>query len=180
MGTSNYHTYDCEELFAIELEYDEENEEYIDSEFIYEDIADSIKYELESICNKKTDIAFIEDDNIKFNENRNFPISSIGKLYTGVSFLEEYSIDIEFKLGMSAGYYVGACLMYELCFINNATGEEHNSVDDFLFDIEEYYIDTDKEKFLFDMNKIDFEKSFYKKVEYVEDIIYSIYGKYSN
>lgn len=152
MGTSNFHSRQVSQIFAVETSYfDEEIDDFVQDEWIWEDTRNNIIFDLDKIDKDKSitqtiDWQFVSNNDVKLeDELRSFPATSIGEMYTGVHYGgTDWTITLVPKT--VSGYYSGFCLDFEICVSNdqgygeiwNDGVEQGVSEDDMQYMFEEY------------------------------------------
>jgi len=129
MSTHNYLTINISKVYAIELK----------NEYEYDNFKENFIYEVAKMFNKSyEDCTPYAGHNFSF-ANRNFPSTNIAS----VSFDSIYNVHIYIHFYLTAGYYEGACLDYDIEFgsentKNNFTISNYIYLDELLEDIIEY------------------------------------------
>ena len=139
MGTCNFNNSQASRIFAV----GEDNNE---DEFIWDDTRDNVSWELLEIDKDKAiDWEFVTGDKLDIEELRSFPATSIGQLYSDISYGGmDFSITIIPKT--VSGYYAGFNLDFDIMVTNdqgygeitNDGVEEGVSKEDMEYMFEEY------------------------------------------
>ncbi len=87
MSTNNFCSDQSSKIFAVEESYEDENGEMIQDEFVWDDTRDNTVYELQSMDkNKEIDWQFTYGSDFKVEENRSYGATSIGQMWSSVSY----------------------------------------------------------------------------------------------
>ena len=111
MGTSNFYYRNASKVFAIALDYqNEEGENVSCDEYEYDEQIENVQYYLDE---NKGDFSYSESERNSQYGNRNFNASFIGSLSTSKKF-GDVDVDVQINCFSRAGYYEGACLDWEV------------------------------------------------------------------
>ena len=143
MGTSNFYNKNSSKVWSVETSYfDEELNEQIEDEFIWEDTRSNVSSSLEKISKEKSR-SYYEDDSLKVNDLRSFPSTSIGKYCDYFQFC-----NTEFKVELiphtTSGYYSGFNLDFDINFCAVGIYGDYDNLDDFIGDIKEFLLEENK------------------------------------
>lgn len=143
MGTSNFYRKNTSKVWSVETSYyDEELNEEIEDECIWQDTRDNVSSSLEKISKEKRR-SYYEDNSLKVNDLRSFPSTSIGSYSDYFQFC-----NIEFKVELiphtSSGYYEGFNLDFDIQFSTVGIYGDYDNLDDFIGDVKEFLLEDNK------------------------------------
>lgn len=111
MSTSNFYYKNASKVFAIGLDYENEEGENVScDEYEYIEQIENVQYNMEL---NKGEFYYNETDRNSQTNNRNFEASFIGSLSVSKNF-GDVNVDVQINAFSRAGYYEGACLDWEL------------------------------------------------------------------
>ncbi len=130
-------------IWSVETSYyDEELNEEIEDECIWQDTRDNVSSSLEKISKEKRR-SYYEDDSLKVNDLRSFPATSIGNILTIFEFC-----NTEFKVELiphtTSGYYEGFNLDFDINFSAVGIYGDYDNLQDFMADVKEFLLEDNK------------------------------------
>lgn len=175
MGTSNFHQKNASKIYSVETSYyDEELEEYVQDDLIWEDTRLNVSTALENLAKAKGR-KYVEDDRIEISgELRSFPSTSIGSYFDSFDF-HDIIFEVELIAHTTSGYYEGFNLDYEFIFRTDDMYEDHNNLRDFIDDYKTYGNISDE---IYD-NIDKLEELFENKVKELTEELESVFEKFS-
>ena len=132
MATNNFHIENASKVFLIDPQ----------DEFEYENILENIIYTFNE-ADKEGRFEFSADYQISLEtELRSYPSRSIGIVYESLNFL---GLDFEVHVipVIRDGYYEAGNLDYEFAYYVDNTSRPYNSIDDIIYDIQQFPEDYD-------------------------------------
>lgn len=143
MGTSNFYRKNTSKVWSVETSYyDEELNEEIEDECIWQDTRDNVSSSLEKISKEKRR-SYYEDDSLKVNDLRSFPATSIGEYSDYIKFCST-----EFKVELiphtTSGYYEGFNLDFDINFSAVGIYGDYDNLQDFMADVKEFLLEDNK------------------------------------
>jgi len=143
MGTSNYYNKNASKIWSVETSYyDDELNEEIEDECVWEDTRSNVSSSLEVIAKQKQR-SYYEDSSLDVEQLRSFPSTSIGGYSDYIEFC-----NTEFKVELiphtTSGYYEGFNLDFEIKFNADDLYGDYDNLDDFIGDVKEFLFEENK------------------------------------
>lgn len=131
MATNNFYYRNASKVFAIGLDYENEDGENVScDEFEYDMEIENVQYHMDE---NKGKFHYSEYERKSQLDNRNFCARYIASL-TANKKIGDIDIEIEINAFSRAGYYEGACLDWELNI--NVDGNDSDDIDDVTYFVE--------------------------------------------
>ena len=143
MGTSNFYNKNASKIWCVETSYyDEEIEEEIEDEFLWEDTRNNVSSSLEKIAKQKSR-TYYENSNLNVDQLHSFPSTSIGS-YSKYF----YFCNIEFGVILiphtTSGYYEGFNLDFDINLSVSEICGKYDNMKDLLSDVKESLLEDNK------------------------------------
>ncbi|MGJ0495118.1 hypothetical protein [Aliarcobacter cryaerophilus] len=175
MGTSNFYNKNTSKIWSVNTSYfDEDLEEEIIDEFIWEDTRSNVSSSLEELSKEKRR-SYYEDDSLKIDQLRSFPSTSIGTYCDYFQFC-----NTEFKIELiphtTSGYYEGFNLDFDIKFNVDGIYGDYDNLQDFIADVKEFLLEENK---ALRMNLINLQKRLEALLSEMIDEVESVFEMYS-
>lgn len=176
MGTSNFYNKNASKIWGVETSYyDEETNEEIEDEFLWEDTRNNVSTSLEKIAIQKSR-TYYEDSSLDVVQLRSFPSTSIGSYCKYF-----YFCNIEFGVLLiphtTSGYYNGFNLDFDIHLSVSELYEKYDNMEDFILEIKESLLENHKG---LRMNLGNLQKRFGILLSEMIDEVESVYEMYSS
>ena len=143
MATSNFYSKNTSKIWSVEASYfDEELNEQIEDEFIWEDTRSNVSSSLEVIAKQKKR-SYYEDNSLKVNDLRSFPSTSIGEYSDYIEFCNT-EFNVKLIPHTTSGYYQGFNLDFDIKFNVDGIYADYDNLDDLLQDVKEFLFEENK------------------------------------
>ena len=175
MGTSNFYNKNASKIWSVETSYyDEETNEEIEYETIWEDTRTNVSSSLEKIANQKGR-TYYKDSSLDVDQLYSFPSTSIGSYSKYFHFC-----NIEFGVILiphtTSGYYEGFNLDFDINLSASGLGEKYDNLKDFLLDTKQFLLEDNKG---LRINLGNLQRRLEALLSEMIDEVESVYGMYS-
>jgi len=175
MGTSNYYNKNASKIWSVETSYyDEDLNEEIEYECVWEDTRSNVSSGLEEIAKQKKR-SYYEDSNLDVKQLHSFPSTSIGEYSDYIEFC-----NTEFKVVLiphtTSGYYEGFNLDFDFNILVSGIYGKYENIADFLSDVKEFLLEENK---ALRMNLGNLQKRLESLLSEMIDEVESVFEMYS-